>query len=96
MAIDNKYGKVSFEEPNTIGADEPVVVFRAADPLLPQALMDYHQLCESQGSPEVHLDLIEATRARVVQWQIDNEAKVRTVPTSSNWNGQYRLDGSDS
>ena len=93
MAIDNKYGKVTFDEPNTIGEDEPVMVFRAADPLLPELLMSYHQLCESQGSPDVHLDLIEVNRSKIVEWQIDHEDQVRTVPTSSHWDGRNRLDG---
>lgn len=38
MAIDLKYGRVTLENAD-IGEDEPVVVFRARDALLPKVLM---------------------------------------------------------
>jgi hypothetical protein len=60
MAIDTKYGRVTTER-GTIGEDEPVVVFRAQDELLPKVLAYYHQLCLEEGSPRHHLDGIIMT-----------------------------------
>lgn len=71
MAVDGKYGKVTLEH-GTIGEDEPVVVFRAADMLLPKLLGYYHLFCLKIGAPRRHLDLILTTRSEVLAWQHDN------------------------
>jgi hypothetical protein len=71
MAIDNKYGRVDVEH-GTIAADEPVVVFRAQDQLLPALLEAYAELCRSAGSPPVHLVGIASARARVEAWQSEH------------------------
>lgn len=68
MAIDNKYGRVTFEH-GTIGEDEPVVVFRANDILLPKVLMYYHLFCMKAGSPRHHLNLILDSLEKVRAWQ---------------------------
>lgn len=81
MAIDNKYGRVTLER-GDIGEDEPVVVFRATDVLLPQVLGYYHLFCLKNGSPRHHLDLILDTRTNVMRWQDDNGAR---VPTSDRY-----------
>lgn len=60
MAYDRKYGKVTTEFGN-IGEDEPVVVFRAQDVLLPKVLAYYHLFCMKIGSPRFHLNLIMDT-----------------------------------
>lgn len=74
MAYDSKYGRVTLEH-GTIGEDEPVVVFRARDRLLPKVLAYYHRFCETAGSPKEHLDLILDTMVTVSKWQIRNEAR---------------------
>jgi hypothetical protein len=91
MAVDNKYGRVRFDEDNTIGEDEPVVVFRAADPRLAEVLDYYGEVCKLYSSPQVHLDLIGNTRQKIVDWQQKNPDKVRPVPSSSNWDGEHRV-----
>lgn len=63
-------------ERGTIGEDEPVVVFRAQDVLLPDVLKIYQILCQLSGSPQQHLGLIEGTRETVMQWQADYPTKV--------------------
>lgn len=68
MAIDNKYGRVTTEF-GEFEEDEPVVIFRATDKLLPKVLMYYHLFCLKAGSPRHHLDLILDTLAVVRQWQ---------------------------
>ena len=75
MAIDRKYGRVTLER-GDIGEDEPVVVFRAQDKLLPTVLDYYRMLCRDHGSPEHHLDGIAETRRVVVDWQAEHHTQV--------------------
>lgn len=79
MAIDGKYGRVTLEN-STIGEDEPVVVFRAQDRLLPDLLKVYRILCRTAGSPDRHLDLIHESTMKIRAWQADNFTK---TPTST-------------
>jgi hypothetical protein len=74
MAIDAKYGRVTLEH-GTIGEDEPVVVFRAQDALLPKVLMYYHLFCLKAGSPRRHLGMILNALERVQAWQASNDTK---------------------
>jgi len=75
MGIDNKYGHVTLER-GTVGDDEPVVVFRAQDKLLPKILSIYRFLCEVGGSPQVHLDLLDKSQAQVLAWQQDHHTQI--------------------
>lgn len=68
MAIENKYGRVTTERGN-IGEDEPVVVFRAQDILLPELMLWYKDRCRWKGSPQEHLDRITDTWRKIVDWQ---------------------------
>lgn len=74
MGYDGKYGRVTLER-GTIGENEPVVVFRAQDRLLPKLLKIYKILCELAGSPQHHLDLIHESAMRVKAWQEANYTK---------------------
>ena len=74
MAIDLKYGRVTIER-GTIGEDEPVVVFRAQDRLLPKLLKVYKILCELAGSPQHHIEAIHDAAMMVKAWQVDNPTK---------------------
>jgi hypothetical protein len=76
MGFDGKYGRVTTEH-GDIPEDEPVIVFRAQDKLLPMVLAFYKTCCKSSGSPERHLDLIDESYEGVVQWQTDNQDKVK-------------------
>ena len=84
MAIDNKYGRVTLEN-GTVGADEPVVVFRAQDSLLPKVLDIYAFMCEIAGSPKRHLDLIRKTSLDIKGWQAQNRTK---TPSSDSLEGK--------
>jgi len=81
MAIERKYGRVTTER-GTIGEDEPVVVFRAQDALLPELLAMYLHICHTAGSPQHHLDGIKKTIVEVEAWQAKNFTK---IPTSDSW-----------
>lgn len=68
MGYDLKYGHVSTER-GSIADDEPVVVFRAQDEVLPALLDWYREACELRGSPDRHLHAIDDARAAVTAWQ---------------------------
>lgn len=76
MGYDRKYGKVTTEF-GSIGNDEPVVVFRARDSLLPRVLMYYHLFCMKSDCPRYHLNTILDTFYSITQWQFRNKDKVR-------------------
>jgi hypothetical protein len=77
MAVDGKYGHVTLER-GDVGEDEPVVVFRAQDAILPDVLRYYRLRCAEQGSPQHHLNLLEETIRRVRGWQEGHPTKVPT------------------
>lgn len=77
MGIDGKYGRVTTEH-GTIGEDEPVVVFRAQDKLLPDVLTFYELLCKYSGSPQHHLDRIIKSEEEIRFWQRNNFTKIPT------------------
>lgn len=82
MAVDRKYGRITLQHGN-VGDDEPVVVFRAQDKLLPKLLAYYHLFCLKEGSPRRHLDIILNTKETVEEWQNSNFSKVRTPNSKS-------------
>lgn len=75
MAVDRKYGRVTIEH-GSIGENEPVVVFRAQDKLLPAVLDYYQQLCAQAGSPQAHVSMLDETLRQVRVWQEENPVKV--------------------
>jgi hypothetical protein len=84
MAIDRKYGRVTLEH-GDIADDEPVVVFRAKDKLLPKVLMYYHLFCMKAGSPKRHLDLIWDSLLTISRWQESHSTKVPDSEASREW-----------
>jgi hypothetical protein len=81
MGYNLKYGNITTEFGN-IGENEPVMVFRAQDKLLPKVLAYYHLFCLKEGSPRRHLDIILDTKDAVEQWQQKNKTKVPTSESS--------------
>jgi hypothetical protein len=86
MGYDRKYGKVTTEF-GSIGEDEPVVVFRAQDKLLPKVLAYYHLFCLKAGSPRRHLDIILNAKEQVEQWQ---KTHPKYTPTSESSIGRLK------
>ncbi len=84
MGIDHKYGRVILEH-GTIGEDEPVVVFRATDKLLPKVLAYYHLFCLKEESPRRHLDIILNSRDKVLAWQEEHVIRTPTSEASREW-----------
>jgi hypothetical protein len=86
MAMDGKYGRVTLEY-GDVGDDEPVIVFRARDILLPQVLAQYYALCKSAGSPQQHLDIIQTRWHDIVEWQDANGSRIPTSGPNRIWTG---------
>jgi hypothetical protein len=86
MGVDGKYGKVTTEF-GDIGEDEPVVVFRSQDKLLPKVMSYYLLFCIKAGSPRRHLLIILDTIDRIRKWQED-PAHFTKVPESTGPAGQ--------
>jgi hypothetical protein len=80
MGYDVKYGTVTTEHGN-IPVDEPVVVFRARDCLVPTLLAYYAALCRDVGSPERHLQLVGKSAELIEQWQAQHPEQLR-IPDS--------------
>lgn len=85
MPVDPKYGRVSLEHGDHIPADEPVIVFRAKDKLLPQVLAHYHMLCMHAGSPMRHLRLVAEAFHKIKAWQAEHDTKAPDSETSRTW-----------
>lgn len=77
MAIDPKYGRVTFER-GTIGDDEVVFVFRGQDELLLKVLSYYERLCQFNKAPVRHLESIDRAMDAVEAWQATNATKQPT------------------
>lgn len=77
MGIDGKYGQVTTER-GTIGVDEPVIVFRAQDKMLPQLLDEYVEMCLKAGSPAHHIKAVNDQKAVIIIWQASHFHKVPT------------------
>ena len=81
MAYDRKYGRIILQHGN-VGDDEPVVVFRAQDKLLPKLLSYYHLFCLKAGSPRRHLDIILNTKEVIEKWQSENKTQIPNSESS--------------
>jgi hypothetical protein len=70
--IDGKYktdGNITKLDGTPLPEDEPLILFRGHDKLLPELLEYYHQLCVKAGSPEVQIQAVEERIAAVKKWQ---------------------------
>jgi hypothetical protein len=76
MGVDRKYGLVTTAH-GDIPEDEPVIVFRARDAMVPEMLKFYLILCAKHGSPQRHQDLVDGSREQIETWQHDHPDRVR-------------------
>jgi hypothetical protein len=77
--IDGKYqtsGDITKLDGTPVPADEPLVLFRAKDKLVPAMLEHYAGLCEQAGSPPEQIQGIRHRLEAVKQWQAANANKV--------------------
>lgn len=78
--IDGKYktdGDIFKLDGTLIPADEPLILFRGKDKLLPQLLEKYNELCEEGGSPQEQINQIKQQINVIKAWQANNIAKVK-------------------
>jgi len=78
--IDGKYqtsGDITKLDGTSIPQDEPLILFRGKDKLLPVLLEQYRQLCQDAGSPQQHLKLVEQRIKDIKIWQEKNQGKVK-------------------
>jgi hypothetical protein len=78
--IDRKYqtsGDITKVDGTPIPTDEPLILFRGKDKLLPQLLEDYRRLCEEAGSPSEHLTALDEQIKTIKSFQAANTDKVK-------------------
>lgn len=78
--IDGKYktdGNITKIDGTPIPDDEPLVLFRAKDKLLPQVLENYKKLCQDAGCQPQQVETLGPLIQRVKDWQTANQDKVK-------------------
>ena len=78
--IDGKYktdGNLTKMDGTPIPDDEPLVLFRAKDKLLPQVLENYKKLCQDAGCQPHQVETLGPMIQRVKDWQTANSGKVK-------------------
>ena len=78
--IDGKYktdGNVTKLDGTPIPDDEPLVLFRAKDKLLPQLLEDYNKLCQDAGCQAQQVETLGPLIQQVKDWQATHQDKVK-------------------
>lgn len=78
--IDGKYqtsGDITKLDGTPIPLDEPLILFRGKDKLLPQLLEKYAALCQEAGSPEQQLTLLRKRIDEINDWQTNHQDKVK-------------------
>jgi hypothetical protein len=79
--IDGKYktsGDVTKLDGTPIPEDEPLMLFRGQDKLLPELLEKYNELCKNAGSPQDQLDKVAQQIEKIKQWQAANPNRLKT------------------
>ena len=78
--IDGKYktdGAVTKNDGTPIPDDEPLILFRGQDKLLPGLLKHYNQLCAQAGSPQTQIQAIEERIKAIEKWQTEHPERVK-------------------
>ena len=78
--IDGKYktdGVISKNDGTALPEDEPLILFRGQDKLLPQLLEYYNQLCAQSGSPQAQIQAIQERLGAIKKWQVDHPERVK-------------------
>lgn len=78
--IDGKYktdGNITKTDGTPIPDDEPLILFRAKDKLLPQVLENYKKLCQDAGCQPRQVETLGPLIQQVKDWQAANPDKVK-------------------
>ncbi len=79
--IDGKYktsGDITKLDGTAIAEDEPLILFRGQDKLLPELLEKYNELCKSAGSPQEQLDKLAQQIDKIKKWQAAHSDRLKT------------------
>ena len=78
--IDGKYktdGNITKMDGTPIPDDEPLILFRAKDKLLPQVIENYKKLCQDAGCQPQQVESLGPLVQQVKDWQTANAGKVK-------------------
>lgn len=78
--IDSKYktsGDITKLDGTPIPPDEPLILFRAKDKLVPELLEHYLEQCRTAGSPPQQISTLQQRIDTIKQWQMANPEKVK-------------------
>ena len=78
--IDGKYktdGNITKMDGTPIPDDEPLILFRAKDKLLPQVLENYKKLCQDAGCQPQQVESLGPLVQQIKDWQAANPDKVK-------------------
>lgn len=79
--IDGKYktdGTITKIDGTPLPDDEPLILFRGQDKLLPKLLEYYNALCTSAGSPATQIEAINQRITVIKSWQDAHPERVKT------------------
>lgn len=66
-----------------IGEDEPVMLFRAKDRLMPHVLEAYRSLLSAASADPTMIDAVALHIARVNKWQLRNRTQTPDMPNDA-------------
>lgn len=75
-AGEQKYGAVTTER-GRFHEGEPVIIFRAADMMIVELIIEYALRCYRAGSPFAHVSAVLDRAKLFLEWQAANEGKVK-------------------
>lgn len=78
--IDEKYqtdGDITKLDGTPIPTDEPLILFRGKDKLLPELLKRYQELCQQAGSPAGQIESLQKRIDTIIEWQTSNPDKLK-------------------
>ena len=80
--IDGKYGEITSSK-QEFHPGEPIFLLRAQDPLAPEAVDRYADLCASRGCAPEHVAAARRHANRIRAWQEGNPELVKALPGPS-------------
>lgn len=77
--IDGKYGEITTSK-KQLHPGEPVFLLRAQDPLAPEAIRFYADICKQVGCHPAHVEAARRHAQRIKDWQTANPELVKEKP----------------
>lgn len=78
--ISGKYkidGTLTKNDGTPLPDNEPMIMFRGQDKLLPELLEHYNELCTKAGSPQTQIEAINQRIESIKRWQAANPDRVK-------------------